>query len=83
MIGATRFDYSVVDGRIHIWELNTNPTLLARPEAFSRFALEEVGPLADRLLEELGRLAGAPGPTGRPVKVRIPPIDRVVRPSRR
>jgi len=82
-VGYGRFDYAVVDGRIHIWELNTNPTILVRPEEFSAFALEEVGPLADRLLAALDLLAGEPGPPGSPVKIRIPPLGLVVRPRRR
>jgi hypothetical protein len=82
-VGYGRVDYAVVEGRIHIWELNTNPTLLVRPEEFSQFALEEVGPLVDHLMDALGRLAGTPGAPGRPVKVRIPPIERVARLQRR
>jgi hypothetical protein len=82
-VGYGRFDYAVADGRIHIWELNTNPTILVRPKEFSPFALEEARPLTVTLLTALDQLAGSPGPTGRPVKIRVPPLDLVVRPRRR
>ena len=82
-VGYGRFDYAVADGRVHIWELNTNPTLLLPPEAHSEFALAEVRPLADRLARAFERLAGTDEPRPR-VKITGPPGELVVRqPQRR
>jgi hypothetical protein len=72
-IGYGRFDYAVVDGRVCVWELNTNPTLLLRPEEHRPFALEQVRPVAERLTEAFERLAGESEEL-RPV--RLPPTAR-------
>jgi hypothetical protein len=77
-VGYGRFDYAVADGRVHIWELNTNPTLLLRPEEHSDFALEQVRPVADRLTEAFERLAGTDEPRP-PVEVPVPSGELVVR----
>jgi hypothetical protein len=77
-----RYDYAVVDGRIVIWELNTNPTILLHRDKHSAFALAEVQPVADRLIEAFERLAGDPGKHHPPVRVRLPRADLVARPRR-
>jgi hypothetical protein len=75
-----RFDYAVVDGHIRVWELNTNPTLLLRPEEHGPFALEQVEPVAERLTEAFERLAGDGGDLP---PVRLTPGRPLVRPQRR
>jgi hypothetical protein len=77
-VGYGRFDYAAVDGRVCIWELNTNPTLLLRPEVHSPFALEQVRPVAARLIDALERLDAA-GEERRRVHFHVPAEALVVR----
>jgi hypothetical protein len=78
-VGYGRFDYAVVDGRVYVWELNTNPTLLLTPQAHRSTVLEEVSPLAERLTEAIGRLAGETETQRPPVRVRLPGGELVAR----
>jgi hypothetical protein len=81
-VGYGRFDYAVADGKIVVWELNTNPTLLLLPREMTPSVLEEMIPFADRLASAFERLVGES--TGRrpPVRFRAPSEPLVVRPAR-
>jgi hypothetical protein len=56
-IGYGRFDYSIVNGSICVWELNTNPVLLMSADEYPPKVRAERKPLADRLTTALGQLA--------------------------
>lgn len=75
-VGYGRFDYAVVDGQIRVWELNTNPTLLLRPEEHTPFALEQIRPVAGRLTEAFGQLAGETEAAGDLRPVTLPAANR-------
>jgi hypothetical protein len=45
-----RMDYSILGGRLQVWEINTNPQLLRRPDKINQTAL----PAEERFAEMLG-----------------------------
>ena len=67
-----RFDYAVADGRVFIWELNTNPTLLLTRERHRPEIMDDIQPLADRLTAAFEQLAGDPDEQRAPVALRLP-----------
>ena len=44
-----RIDYGLLDGKIQVWEINTNPVLIQRPKKYSMFKL----PIKQKLVDEL------------------------------
>jgi hypothetical protein len=85
-IGYGRFDYAVADGQLRVWELNTNPTLLLPPEEHRPFALEQVQPIGERLVEAFEQLAGETEAAGELAPVALPSALRgrpLVRPQLR
>ena len=76
-----RYDYTVVDGQLRIWELNTNPTLLSTPDTYTEDVLALRRPLADRITAALDALdGGAPAAVDRPpVPLREPGARRLLR----
>ena len=74
-----RFDYALVDGRVVVWELNTNPTMLARPSEHSDWGLDEVLPHTGHVVAAYEQLAGGPGDGLTPVRFDPPPAELVVR----
>jgi hypothetical protein len=66
-----RIDYSVVDGRIQVWEINTNPRFLQRREDYKQPALL---PVHQRFAEVVGpaleELDGQAAPA-KPVPIRL------------
>jgi hypothetical protein len=56
-----RFDYTVHEGRLRIWELNTNPTLLQSIEHYTEEVRERRQPLAERITDALDRLDSRAG----------------------
>ena len=58
-----RIDYAVLDGRIQVWEINTNPVLIPHPRRVAGPRLDRNLRFADQVIEALGALdAGlAPG----------------------
>jgi hypothetical protein len=73
-----RYDYTVADGRLRIWELNTNPRLLETPSWYPPKTLELRKPLAERITDALDRLDGGAG-----AAVDRPPIPLRERRARR
>ena len=72
-----RYDYAVVDGRLRIWELNTNPRLLSTPDTYTEEVRALRQPMADRLTAALDALDGcAPAAVDRPP---VPLRDRGAR----
>jgi hypothetical protein len=69
--GYGRIDYAVAGGRIYVWELNTNPTLLPRAEIYRMDEQEERRPIADRLAEAFERLSAGGGQRP-PVELALP-----------
>ena len=62
-----RYDYTVVDGQLRIWELNTLPRLLSTPDTYTEDVLELRRPMADRITAALDALDGcAPAAVDRP-----------------
>lgn len=57
-----RFDYTVADGRLRIWELNTAPMLLWGADRYTAEERAQREPLAERLTDALDRLDGGAGP---------------------
>jgi hypothetical protein len=74
-----RFDYALVDGRVVVWELNTNPTMLARPSEHSDWGLDEVLPHTGRVVAAYEQLAGGPRAGLAPVGFNPPSAELVVR----
>jgi hypothetical protein len=74
-----RFDYAIADGRAIVWELNTNPTMLARPSEHSTWGLDEVLPHTGRVVAAYEQLAGEPGDGLPPVRFRAPSAELAVR----
>jgi hypothetical protein len=67
-IGYGRFDYSFLDGRLCVWELNTNPTLLLPADRYEPEVRAERAELAGEMVAAIERLAagedGPPVPAG-------------------
>lgn len=53
-----RIDFGVVDGRVQVWEINTNPVLLQAPETYGAALLPNQRAAAALLEPALARLAG-------------------------
>ena len=69
-----RVDYSVVDGRIQVWEINTNPMILIprdRRDPLRAAAHDAFGQAFNAALRELA--ARRPTTTGRPPSAGPPP----------
>jgi hypothetical protein len=73
-----RFDYAIAGGRVIVWELNTNPTMLARPSEHSNWGLGQVLPHTGRVVAAYEQLAGEPGDGLPPVSFRAPSDQLVV-----
>ncbi len=59
-IGYGRFDYSIVNDTICVWELNTAPTLLLHPDEYPPDVRVRRKQLGDRLTNALEQLASGP-----------------------
>jgi hypothetical protein len=81
-VGWGRFDYALVDGRVCIWELNTNPTLLLTPDEYPPEVRIRRAELAERLTEAIGRLAGDDVSELRPLRIKRPREPSLVAPAR-
>jgi hypothetical protein len=55
-----RFDYAIRDGRVQIWELNTNPVVMLHPDLYGDAHLAAQEWFRVRIARELGRLAEGP-----------------------
>ncbi len=63
-----RVDYGLVDGKIQVWEINTNPMILIprdREDPFRAEAHERFGRAFNEALEALGRPSPPQAPSGR------------------
>ncbi len=58
-----RIDYSLLDGTIQIWEINTNPTILKPPEKYSPCEKATHETFADRIATTLASLGDEPRET--------------------
>lgn len=58
-----RIDYSVLDGRVQVWEINTNPVLIPHPRRVAGARLDRNLRFRDQVIEALGALESglAPG----------------------
>jgi hypothetical protein len=61
-----RIDYAVLDGRIQVWEINTNPVVIPHPRRVAASRLERNLRFAGQVIEALGSLDAACAP-GEPV----------------
>ena len=52
-----RIDYGIKDGRIQVWEINTNPVIISRPEKLALKRRPTQARLAERIRDELKSLA--------------------------
>ena len=77
-----RFDYALADGRICIWELNTNPTLLLPPDRYPPDVRARRAELAERLTEAIERLAGEAARERPPVRLALAPQLAAAPPKR-
>jgi hypothetical protein len=71
-----RFDYALLDGRIQIWEVNTNPILMMHPDAYRPEHLPAQEWFASRIGAALRRAAPGPAVSYRwtgPVRRAAPP----------
>jgi len=55
-----RLDYALLDGRVQIWEVNTNPIVMLHPDAYRPEHLPAQEWFARRIGEELRRVATGP-----------------------
>lgn len=55
-----RVDYAILDGKLQIWEINTNPTLLSAPRRYSEAQLPAKLWFADRVIAALLALDDRP-----------------------
>jgi hypothetical protein len=54
-----RIDYGVKDGRMQVWEINTNPMLLVNPDHYSPARMPDQQRFADQIVAEFRRIDGA------------------------
>ncbi len=78
-IGYGRIDYSLLDGRLQVWEINTNPVLIKRRKEYDETEARDKERLAARMREAFRALAGGAASTGEPVGVREAMLDWVDR----
>jgi hypothetical protein len=76
-----RFDYALLDGRICVWELNTNPTLMLPADQYPPDIRPSRQGLADRLTSAIERLTGDSDRDGPPVRI-APRRRRLLTPAR-
>lgn len=57
-----RIDYGVKDGRIRVWEINTNPMVMLHPSEYDERHLPAQRWFQQRIAAELARLADGPAP---------------------
>ncbi len=68
-----RIDYSVLDGRIQVWEINTNPVLIPHPRRVAAARLDRSRRFGDQAIEALRALESGLAP-GAPLP--LPPARR-------
>jgi len=55
-----RFDYGVADGRVQVWEVNTNPVVMMHPQAYAPRHLANQEWFAERIARVFAALARGP-----------------------
>jgi hypothetical protein len=80
-----RFDYTVVDGQLRIWELNTNPRLLSTPDTYTEEVRALRRPMAERITAALDGLDGGEGAAvdREPIPLRERRVRRLLGPRQR
>ena len=68
-----RIDYGVVDGRIQVWEINTNPVLIRARKNYDAGRMPIKAQLAARLLEALESVEARVEPHSEPIPWRFTP----------
>ncbi len=63
-----RIDYALLDGRIQVWEINTNPVLIPHPRRVAGPRLDRNRRFGDEVIEALGALDAGLAP-GAPVRL--------------
>jgi hypothetical protein len=68
-----RIDYSLLDGRIQVWEINTNPHIIRRPEKIKKEILPAYARFVELLRPAFSELAGRTNSEPRiPLLLRLP-----------